>query len=132
MSLFPVWKVTLQLFQWNGILGLRLNFLDDDITRCPISIPIRCVKVSITIKRGWRYQRVIRIRKSTKNRQHNGQWDNQISAKHTHKTKNWVTRFPLKIGGELRCSGRLNSPYFTGDTRCVNIVTNPVISHLWS
>jgi len=27
--------------------------------------------------------------------------------KHTHKTKDGVTRTPLKTGGELRCSGRL-------------------------
>ena len=50
---------------------------------------------------------VIRIRKSKKNRQHNGQKkkDKQRSTKHTHKTKDRVTRTPLKTGGELRCSG---------------------------
>jgi hypothetical protein len=52
---------------------------------------------------------VIRIRKS-KNRQHNGQKkkdkkDKQRSAKHTHETKDRVTRIPLKTGCELRCSG---------------------------
>ena len=35
---------------------------------------------------------VIRIRKSKKNRQHNGQKDKQRSTKHTHKTKDRVTR----------------------------------------
>ena len=47
---------------------------------------------------------VIRIRKSKKNRQHNGQKkkDKQRSTKHTHKTKDRVTRTPLKTGGELR------------------------------
>jgi hypothetical protein len=30
-------------------------------------------------------------------------------GKHTHKTKDWVTRTPLKNGGELRCSGRVSS-----------------------
>ena len=34
------------------------------------------------------------------------QRDKQQYTKHTHKTKNRVTRTPLKPGGELRCSGR--------------------------
>ena len=59
---------------------------------------------------------VIRIRKSKKNRQHNSQkkieekqttqWpkvkiqkDKQRSTKHTYKTKDRVTRTPLKSGG---------------------------------
>ena len=47
---------------------------------------------------------VIRICKSKKNRQHNGQKkkDKQRFTKHTHKTKDRVTRTPLKTGGELR------------------------------
>ena len=50
---------------------------------------------------------VIRIRKSKKNRQHNAcpkenvQKDKQRSTKHTHKTKDQVTRIPLKNGGEI-------------------------------
>ena len=51
------------------------------------------------------------------------QKDKQRSTKHTHKTKDRVTRTPLKISGELRCSGN------TSDTRRVNLVTNPVKSH---
>ena len=53
---------------------------------------------------------VIRIRKS-KDRQHNDQKkkDKQRSTKHTHKTKDRVTRTALKTGGELRCSGRVSS-----------------------
>ena len=49
---------------------------------------------------------VIRIHKSEKNRQHNGQKikDKQRPTKHKHKTKDRVTRTPLKTGGELRCS----------------------------
>ena len=43
---------------------------------------------------------VIRIRISKKNRQHNGekkkiQKDNQRSTKHTHRTKDRITRTPL-------------------------------------
>ena len=49
----------------------------------------------------------IRIRKSKKDRQQNGQIkkDKEQSTKHTHTTKDRVTRTPPKIGGELRCSG---------------------------
>ena len=39
----------------------------------------------------------------------NGQKDKQLSIKHicTYKTKDRVTRTPLKTGGELGCSGRV-------------------------
>ena len=57
------------------------------------------------------------------------QKDKQRSTKHTRKTKDRVTRTPLKTGDELRCSGRVSSSYSTSDTRRVNIVTNPVIIH---
>jgi len=36
-----------------------------------------------------------------------GQKDKQRSTKHTHKSKDRVTRTPLKTGGELRCSERV-------------------------
>ena len=50
----------------------------------------------------WRYQReVIRIHISMKNRQHNGQKkaqkDKQRSIKHVHKTKDRVTRTPIRM-----------------------------------
>ena len=59
------------------------------------------------------------------------QWpkDKQRSTKHTYKTKDRVTRIPLKTGGELRCSGRVSSSCTTSGTRRVNLVTNPVISY---
>jgi hypothetical protein len=57
------------------------------------------------------------------------QKDKQRSTKHTYKTKDQVTRTPLKTGGELRCSGRVDSSCSTSDTRLVNLVTKPVISH---
>ena len=43
---------------------------------------------------------VIRFRKSNKKRQHNGQRkkDKQRFTKHTHKTKNPLTRTPLNTG----------------------------------
>jgi len=57
------------------------------------------------------------------------QKDKQRSTKNTHKTKNRVTRTPLKTVDELRCSGRVSSSCSTSDARRVNLVTNPVISH---
>jgi len=46
----------------------------------------------------------------------------------TYKTKDRETRTPLKTGGELGCSGSVNSFCSTSGTRRVNLVTNPVIS----
>ena len=43
-----------------------------------------------------------------------------------YKTKDRVTRTPLKNGGELRCSGRVGGSI--SGTRRVNLVTNPVIN----
>jgi hypothetical protein len=53
------------------------------------------------------------------------QKDKQRSTKHIYKTKDRV----LNNGGELRCSGRVGSFCSTSDTRRVNLVANPVISH---
>ena len=58
-----------------------------------------------------------------------GQKDKQRSTKYTHKTKDRVTRTQLKKRGELKSSGRVSSSCFTSDTRRVNLVTNPVMSH---
>jgi hypothetical protein len=59
------------------------------------------------------------------------QKDKLRSTKHTYKTKDRVTRTPLKTGGDLRCPGRVNGSCSTSDTRRVNLVTNPVISREW-
>jgi hypothetical protein len=64
---------------------------------------------------------VIRIRNLKKNRQHNGQKkkvqkDKQRSTKHIYKTKDRLTRTPLKTGGELRCSGKVSSSCSTNQT----------------
>ena len=56
------------------------------------------------------------------------QRDKQRSTKHRHKTKDRVTRTPLKTRGKLRCPGRLSSSCSTGGTRRVYLVTNPVTS----
>ena len=98
------------------------------------------------LRRVWRYQRgnqnpyikeeqttqwpkdtkgVIRIRISKKNRRHNGhrkiQKDKQRFTKQTHKTKDRVTRTPLKTGVELRCSGMVSSSCSTSGTRHANL-----------
>ena len=72
---------------------------------------------------------VIRIGKS-KDRQHNCQKkkDKQRSTKHTHKSKDRVTRTSLKIGGELGCSGRVGSYSSTSGTHRVTLVTQMVTS----
>jgi hypothetical protein len=57
----------------------------------------------------------------------NKQKDKQRSTKHTYKTKDQVTRTPLKTGSELGCSGRVSSSCSTSDTRRFSLVTNPVI-----
>jgi hypothetical protein len=61
---------------------------------------------------------VIRIRKSKKNRQRNGQEkkDIQRSTKHTHKVKDRVSLTSLKTGGELKCTGMGSSSCSTGGT----------------
>ena len=51
------------------------------------------------------------------------QKDKQRLTKHTYKTKDRVTRTPLKTGGELRCSGRVSSSCSTSGTCRVNLVT---------
>jgi hypothetical protein len=55
-----------------------------------------------------------------------GQRDKQWSTKHTHKTKDRVTRTPLKTGGERICSRRINSSCSTSGTRRVNLVTTHI------
>jgi hypothetical protein len=82
----------------------------------------------------WRYQwgnqnTYIEEEQTTQWPKEKVQKDKQRSTKHTYKTKDRLTRTPLKPGGELRCSGRVNSSCSTSDTRRVSLVTNPVISH---
>ena len=56
------------------------------------------------------------------------QKDKQRSTKHTHKTKDRVTRTPLKTGGDIRCSGRVSSSSSTSGTCRVNL---GAISNEW-
>ena len=85
-------------------------------------------------RRIWRYQRgnqnpYFDEEQTTQWPREKVQKDEQRSTKHTYKTKDRVTRTPLKTGGEIRFSGRVSSSCPTSDTRRVNLVTNPVISH---
>jgi hypothetical protein len=79
-------------------------------------------------------KRVIRIHKSKKDRQHNGQKkkykrSNNDLQSITHKTKDRVTRTPLKTDGELGCTGKVSSSCSTCGTQRVTLVTNSVIGH---
>ena len=42
------------------------------------------------------------------------------------KNKDQETRTPLRIGGQLRCSGRVVSSCYTSGTSRVSLLTNPV------
>jgi len=86
----------------------------------------------LNIRRVWRYQRSnqnphIEEEQTTQWPKEKVQKDKQRSTKHTYKTKDRVTRTPLKTGGELRCSGKVSSSWSTNGTCRVNLVTNPVI-----
>jgi hypothetical protein len=85
-------------------------------------------------RRVWRYQRgnqnlYIEEEQTTQWPKEKVQKDKQRSTKHTHKTKDRVTKTPLKTGGEFRCSWRVGSSCSTSDTYRVYLVINPVISH---
>ena len=86
----------------------------------------------MTQRRIWRNQRgnnnpYIEEEQKTQWSKEKGQKDKQRSTKHTHKTKDRITRTPLKTGGELMCSGRVSRSCSTTGTRRVNLVTNPVM-----
>ena len=90
----------------------------------------------IYLRRVWRFQRgnqnpYIEEEQTTQWPKEKVQKDKQRSTKHTHKTKDRVTRTPLSTGGELWCSGRVYSSRSTSGTRRVDLVTNPVISREW-
>ena len=92
------------------------------------------IYLHIDRRRVWRHQRgnqnpYIEEEQTTQWPKKKVQKDQQRSTKHTYKTKDRVTRTPRKTGCELRCSGRVRSSCSTSDTRRVNLVTNPVISH---
>ena len=80
------------------------------------------------------FQRVIRSRRSKKDRQYNIQKkkdkkrQNNDPQKTTWKTKVSATRTQLKRG-RPRCSGRVSISCFTTSTSRVTLVINPVTGH---
>ena len=84
---------------------------------------------SLKIPKGGNQNPYIEEEQTTQWPKGNKQKDKQRSTKHTYDTKNRVSRTPLKTGGEFRCSVRVSSSCSTSDTRRVNLVTIPVISH---
>jgi len=73
------------------------------------------------------------MRKSKKDRQwpnEKGQKDKQRSTKHYTENYRSSNTNPTKTGVKRRCSGRVSSFSSTSGTRRVNLVTNPVISHI--
>ena len=84
--------------------------------------------INTSVRRVWRYQRGNQNPYIEEEQTTQVQKDKQRSAKHTYKTKDRVTRTPLKSGVELGCSGRVSSSCSTSDTRRVNLVTNLVIT----
>ena len=95
--------------------ALSMNHLEFNLKKS-LKIPIR-ILISKKQTTQWPKEKV--------------QKDKQRSTKHTYKTKDRVTRSPLKTGGELRCSGRVSSSCSTSGTHRVSLVTNPVISCEW-
>ena len=84
---------------------------------------------SLKIPKGGNQNPYIEEEQTTQWPKEKVQKDKQRSTKHTYKTKDRITRTPLKTGGELMCSSRSSSSCSTSDTCRVNLVTNPVISH---
>ena len=85
--------------------------------------------LTIWVRRVWRYQRsnqnpYIEEKQTTQWPKEKVQKDKQRSTKHTHKTKDRVTRTPLKTEGELRCSGTVSSSCSTSGTRRVILLEN--------
>jgi hypothetical protein len=117
--------------QWRHTTS-DLYIIEIIIEKCTIVCMIRISSTGTAVgRRVWRYQRsnqhpFIEDGQTTQWPKEKVQKDKQRSTKHTHKTKDRVTRTPLKIGGELRCSWRVSSSCSTSGTRRVNLVTNPV------
>jgi len=88
----------------------------------------RLFKKSLKIPKGGNQNPYVEEEQTTQWPKEKVQKDKQRSTKHIYKTIDRVTRTPLRIGGELRCSGRVSSSCYTSGTCHVNLVTNPVIS----
>ena len=79
------------------MFGIK-QFIQDIVCLCLFYSKYHHFNTTIIQKEFDDTKRVIRIRKSKKNGQRKGQKDKQRSTKHTYKTKDRVTRTPLKTG----------------------------------
>ena len=82
---------------------------------------------NIIERRVWRYKGVIKIRKSRKNRQHNGQKKKyERTNNDLQNITNKIRRVTLNPGDELRCAGRVSSVCYISGTHlfrtayCIN------------
>ena len=82
--------------------------IDQDITK-------HQDKKSLKVPKGGNQNLYIEEEQTTQWPKEKVQKDKPQSTKHTQKTKDRVTRTPLKSGGELRCSGRTSHFYHTAD-----------------
>ena len=57
-------------------------------------------------------------------------WTNNDLQTLCQKTKDQVTRTPLKLEGEFMCSGSMSSSFYTSDTSCVTLDTSTVIAYI--
>ena len=117
-------------------MGNQLSRKEDyaPINRCNSAKFCRALfvfKNSLKIPKGGNHNPYIDEERTTQWPKEKVQKDKQRSTKNTYKTKDRVTRTPLNTGGELMCSGRVNSFCSTSVTRRVNLDTNPVICQIF-
>jgi hypothetical protein len=116
----PVYGVYIsQLIRFSRACGSYQDFLDRGklLTRKLLNQGFLLVKLKSSLLQTLLEDTtgVIRIRKSKKDWQHNGQKKKDKGQEaiyktyitYTHKTKDWETWTPLKTEGELRCTGRV-------------------------
>jgi hypothetical protein len=102
-------------FSWIVFPVCKVCTLEDEFITCTIFLLWSWQE----IEKFDNTKRVIRICKSKKSRQHNGQ------KKKDKRTNN------DDLQGKLRCTGRVSNSCSTSGTRRVNLVTNLVISNKW-
>ena len=79
------------------------------------------ISLSLKIPQGQSESVYIKEEQTTQWPKEKVQKDKQRSTKHTYKTKDRVTRTPVKTGGELRCSERVGSSSCTSQALVVLI-----------
>ena len=115
-------------FIYDSILIILIVFFEVRIWTATFEEWSKLVKYNKSLKMPkWSSKFVYRRLQTTQWPKEKVQRDKQPSTKHTHKTKDRVTRIPLKTRGELMCYGRVSSSCFTSGTRHVNLVTNVIL-----